>query len=86
MSYGYTVNLLIANKSADIKSIGVALGKECISRNVPVTLIANKLKVSRQTIYNWFSGVHKPDAKYVDTITRLIAEVKSDKYGGKVIP
>jgi hypothetical protein len=85
MSYGYTLHLLITNKKADGKSLGVALGRECICRNVPVTLTASKLKVSRQTIYNWFSGVHIPDDKYTDAIVRLIAEIKSNKYGSKVI-
>tara|TARA_R110000822_G_scaffold28406_7_gene84492 strand:- start:581 stop:820 length:240 start_codon:yes stop_codon:yes gene_type:complete len=60
MSYGYSARLIEFNKAADKNSLGVTLGALCILHNVPVTSVAKDLKVSRQTVYNWFCGVHPP--------------------------
>lgn len=81
MSHGYTVSLFFANKDADKNSIGVLLGTECISRDIPVALVAKKLKVSRQTIYNWFSGLHTPADDHTIEISRFLGDIKQDKYG-----
>jgi transposase-like protein len=60
MSYGYSARLIVLNKEANQNSLGVKLGALCILHNVPVTSVATELKVSRQTVYNWFCGVHPP--------------------------
>ena len=57
MSYGYSQRLIEANKKADGKSLGVALGRVCIKQDISVTELAEKLGVSRATIYNWFWGL-----------------------------
>jgi len=31
-----------------------------MKNNIPVSLVAAKLSVSRQTVYNWFCGTHSP--------------------------
>jgi transposase len=43
---------MLANKAADGKHIGVALGRQCIKAGVSVSSIAGKFNVSRQTVYN----------------------------------
>ena len=75
MSYGYSQSLVYANKKANIRTLGVALGRACIDANVSVTYLADKFGVSRMTIYNWFKGdayphasYHTPIAKYIDTL------------------
>lgn len=60
MSYGYSARLIVLNKQANQDSLGVKLGALCILHNVPVTSVAKALKVSRQTVYNWFCGVPPP--------------------------
>ena len=60
MSYGYSARLIKANQDADKSLLGVRLGKMCIREEVPVAAIAQDLGVSRQTIYNWFSGTSSP--------------------------
>lgn len=56
----YSVDLIERNKEADSKLLGVRLGRACIKRKVPIARVAKELKVSRQTVYNWFSGVFEP--------------------------
>ena len=48
MSHGYSMSLVFANKKADIKNPGVALGRFCIDKNISVTKIAGGLGVSRK--------------------------------------
>lgn len=72
MSYGYSQRLVDRNKEADTKSLGVALGRVCIKKNVPVTSVAEALGVTRATIYNWFSGLCRPNAKYYAAIQKLM--------------
>lgn len=72
MSYGYSARLIALNKEADSKLLGVKLGRACIKRNVPVSLVASSLGVSRQTVYNWFTGVNTPLNQSVDAVQALL--------------
>lgn len=72
MSYGYSQRLVERNKEADNKSLGVALGRVCIKKNVPVISVAKALGVTRATVYNWFTGLCQPNAKYYADIQKLI--------------
>ncbi len=60
MAHGYSQYTVTANKSADMRLLGVKLGRACIAKNVSVTQVAEEFGVSRQTIYNWFEGKHQP--------------------------
>lgn len=76
MSYGYSSILVERNKKADRRHLGVALGRKCIAFNIPVSDIAEKLGVSRMTIYNWFVGQHDPQANYATAITEFLRKLK----------
>ena len=73
MSYGYSQNLVFANKKANIKLLGVALGRLCIDRNIPVVEVATTFKVSRMTVYNWFEGASAPNREHSEQIERFMA-------------
>ena len=60
MTYGYSQFTIASNKSASKRALGVALGRACIEHGVSVYKVAERFGVSRQTVYNWFSGVHDP--------------------------
>lgn len=72
MGYGYSQNLVRANKQASARSLGVALGRVCIRRGVSVTQIAEHFGVSRMTIYNWFKGVYDPRPDLIAQVQRYI--------------
>lgn len=55
---GYTLHLQQLNRKADKRKLGVRLGRHCISMGIPVTDLVKMFGVSRQTVYNWFNGVH----------------------------
>ena len=73
---GYSLNLMLANKSADGKHIGVALGRICIKAGVSVSSIAERFNVSRQTVYNWFEGRVTPNNRMVEPIKEYITILK----------
>ena len=56
MSYGYSQRLVDANTNADDSSLGVYLGSRCIALGISVKDVADRLGVSRATVYNWFWG------------------------------
>lgn len=79
MSYGYSQSLVYANKKANIKSLGVALGRACIYADVSVTDLAEKFGVSRMTIYNWFKGDALPHTAHHPRIRKYIDTLKNTK-------
>ena len=73
MSYGYSQNLVKANKQANVKSLGVALGRVCIAKDISVMDVAASFGVSRMTVYNWFKGDTVPHPLLATHIQRYIA-------------
>ena len=72
MSYGYSQSLVFANRKANVRSLGVALGRVCIAKNISVQTIADTFGVSRMTIYNWFKGDALPNPAFEPAIQRYI--------------
>lgn len=72
MTYGYSARTIHFNKQADKTRLGVALGRASIELGIPVADLAGTLGVSRQTVYNWFIGIHEPREKHVKTVLFLL--------------
>ena len=70
---GYTYRIRKLNRSADKKNIGVRLGRHCIDQNISVIELMDLLGVSKQTIYNWFMGIHTPGPRQTAKIRELFA-------------
>jgi lipoate-protein ligase B len=75
MSYGYSLKLIENNRDANIASLGVQLGRQCIEHGVPVSKVARDLGVTRQSVYNWFCGVTAPQDELVGLIREYIANL-----------
>jgi transcriptional regulator with XRE-family HTH domain len=71
MSIGYTRYLIEANREAPV-TLGVQLGRWAIRNNVPVSQVAKRFGVSRQTVYNWFIGKHEPSESLAKPIRYYI--------------
>jgi len=72
MSYGYSAKTIQLNKRADSSMLGVALGRAAIKLGVSVADVALTLKVSRQTVYNWFIGMYTPNGDVSKDVARLL--------------
>lgn len=77
MSYGYSQSLVYANKMANIKSLGVALGRVCILEGVSVSHVADFFGVSRMAVYNWFKGDSVPHPDTHAAIEKYMRSIKS---------
>jgi DNA-binding transcriptional regulator YiaG len=54
--------------------LGVRLGRVCIKLDVPVTVVAKMMGVTRQTVYNWFVGASNPQQSLVTLVESYIAQ------------
>ena len=76
MSVGYSLRIVELNRSAGEELLGVKLGRVCIRNNMPVSVLAARLGVSRQTAYNWFVGVSKPSPSTKIKIEALLTTLR----------
>ena len=73
MSKGYSLRLRDLNRRAPSKLLGVRLGRACIKHDVPVTVVAERMRVTRQTVYNWFAGTTAPQPALLHFIEAYLA-------------
>ena len=66
MSQGYSLRLRDLNRRAP--------SKVCVKHNVPVTVVAQRMGVTRQTVYNWFAGTTNPQPALTSLVESYIAQ------------
>ena len=76
MSHGYTLRIRDLNAKADQRKLGVRLGRLCIEHDVPVTVVSQRMGVTRATVYNWFCGTSVPQANTVSLIESYIVSLE----------
>lgn len=77
MPVGYSIQTLKTNEAADAGHLGVQLGRLCIAKDISVNEVAERMQVSRQTVYNWFFGIKRPHEDKADLVSAFIAELTS---------
>ena len=77
MSRGYTTKFIQAVNEADQTKIGVRLAQVCIKHDIPVTDVADFLKVTRMTVYHWFRGKTNVLGPQKETVEKLIAKLST---------
>ena len=63
MSRGYSLSVVEDIKKADGSLLGVRLGQLCVYHGIPVSVVADLLGVTRQTVYHWFCGARSPQGQ-----------------------
>jgi DNA-binding XRE family transcriptional regulator len=71
---GYSQIIIETNQKAT-ETVGTLLGALCISLKYPVSQVAKELNVSRQTVYDWFSGKTKPSKQVEHKVSALINKI-----------
>ncbi len=74
MMRGYSQVVIEANHKAK-ETTGTLLGKVCIALKYSASQVAKELNVSRQTVYDWFSGKAKPSKRLEPKVVSLIAKI-----------
>lgn len=59
-----------------MESPGVALGRFCITKEIPVSDVAEYFGVSRMTIYKWFVGEWLPRKSNAEKISTILKQAK----------
>lgn len=77
MSQGYTLRIRDLNAKANQRKLGVRLGRLCIEHDVPVTVVAQRMGVTRATVYNWFCGTSVPQTDTASMIETYIASLEN---------
>jgi predicted DNA-binding transcriptional regulator AlpA len=73
---GYASRIIKANLAASVESPGVALGRFCITKEIPVSDVAEYFGVSRMTIYKWFVGEWAPRKSNAEKIWDMLKRTK----------
>jgi hypothetical protein len=73
---GYASRIIKANLAASVESPGVALGRFCIKKEIPVSDVAEYFGVSRMTIYKWFVGEWSPRKSNAEKIDGILKQAK----------
>jgi hypothetical protein len=73
---GYASRIIKANLEASVESPGVALGRFCITKEIPVSDVAEYFGVSRMTIYKWFVGEWLPRKSNAEKISTILKQAK----------
>jgi predicted transcriptional regulator len=55
------------------------LGQVCLEHEVPITMVADMLGVTRATVYNWLTGATAPRGPQYARIPKVIKELRKLK-------
>ena len=75
---GYSQSVIEYNKKAK-ETPGTLLGQLCIALKYPVGQVAKDLNVSRQTVYDWFSGKTIPSKRFDILIKELSIRLNTNR-------
>lgn len=78
MAGGYTLHLLEVLENADPENIGVRLGRMCVTRRIPVPVVAKSMGVTRAAVYKWFKGQVVPQPAARERIEAFMEEMISN--------
>lgn len=76
MAKSYSEKYLLSLNDLNEKRIGVQFGKLCVKANLPPSMIADAMGVSRMSVYNWFRGkvVNQKNVEKVERFMDIIEE------------
>ena len=72
---GYSTLTARYINEANSVMLGVKLGKICVAKNIPVSDVAEYLKVSRMTVYSWFLGRHDVADRHYAKVEELVEKL-----------
>lgn len=77
MARSYSEQYLLSLNSLNPKKLGVQFGRVCVRANIPPSVIASVIGVSRMTVHSWFRGKAIRE-KNADKIEKLMDIFEAD--------
>jgi hypothetical protein len=78
MTKGYSSKFIETVNALDGAQLGIRLGQLCIKNDIPVKDVSDLLKVSRVTVYNWFTGKTKVKGDFKEKVEKIIQKLEQD--------
>jgi len=75
---GYRKTLHDEILASNSSSLGVQLGKICVTRNIPVVDVAEHFGISRQAVYLWFRGEVIPSKTHTEKLEGLLYKLSQN--------
>ena len=83
MAKHYSEKYLLQLNNLNPKRLGVQFGKLCVKANLPPSMIADSIGVTRMSIHNWFRG--KPiRSRTLDRIEKLMDIINENLDAGNL--
>lgn len=71
--YSYEfVKKVRAKAKSSLALPGVKLGLKAIERDIPISVIAKVVGVSRMAVYDWFMGKYEPNPQHMKKLTAVV--------------
>jgi transcriptional regulator with XRE-family HTH domain len=70
---GYSTSFVAAVAHGCLSDLMFQFVHECLVREIPVSAVAERLGVTRATVYSWFTGRSEPRVRHQEKIKQILA-------------
>jgi AcrR family transcriptional regulator len=70
---GYSTSFVSAITHGRLSDLMFQFANECLVREIPVSAVAERIGVTRATVYAWFTGRAEPRARHQEKIKQILA-------------
>jgi len=70
---GYSTSFVRAIAESELSDLVAQFAHHCVAREIPVAAVAERIGVTRVTVYAWFTGRSNPRAQHQEKIRQILA-------------
>lgn len=70
---GYSTSFVRAIAESKLSDLVAQFAHHCVAREIPVAAVAERVGVTRATVYAWFTGRSEPRAQHQEKIRQILA-------------
>ena len=70
---GYSTSFVRAIAEGRLPDLVEQFANHCVAREIPVSVVAEQIGVTRATVYAWFTGRAAPRARHQEKIRHFMA-------------
>ena len=70
---GYSTSFVAAIAHGQLSDLMFQFANECVVREISVSAVAERLGVTRTTVYAWFTGKAEPRMRHQEKIRQILA-------------
>lgn len=70
---GYSTPFVRALAEGQLSDLVAQFANHCVAREISVSAVAERIGVTRATVYSWFTGRSEPRARHQEKIRQILA-------------